>query len=362
MAGALAATAGAGALPPPAAPHSAPAQSADPGDSFLAALGLNQQPAAKPDAKAPPAGSAERKDGADAAADARPAAAPDNPLLAWLVNLIGGGEPAQAKAAAPADAAATQASESTDKTTAKAPALPNAASVVASPVAATAAAPSDPAALAASAGATAAALPQSGTATAHERTAAPAAPVAADAPAPNVAPAAPTAPPPVLVSNLQHNFASLLAQTQDSLPTASGMPHTALPQDSAVWPAALNEHVRWQLGEGVHEATLELHPRDLGSVQVQLRISPGGAEVQFTAAHPQARQALEQSLPQLRALLAADGLHLAQANVGSQSQSQPQAQSGRGRFSLSGEDAASGEPAASQPLRITRVGLVDDFA
>jgi flagellar hook-length control protein FliK len=147
-------------------------------------------------------------------------------------------------------------------------------------------------------------------------------------------------------------------------PTAA-QPHTALPQDRDVWADTLNDQVRWQVGNDVREARLELHPRDLGTVQVQVRVTSEGTEVRFAADHAQAREALQQALPQLRSLLAGDGQLLSQAQVGSQSQSSRHFnmpfQSGGGN---SGGDDSPGdsETVSLSQSRHIHVGLLDDFA
>ncbi len=136
----------------------------------------------------------------------------------------------------------------------------------------------------------------------------------------------------------------------------------SLPANQAEWPDLLADHVRWQIGHQVQEARLELHPRDLGSVQVQLRMSSSGVEVQFAAAHPQAREALAATLPQLRAMLADGGMQLAQAQVGSQSQTfQQQTRTPQRRDGGTGPSADDEAVPLSSP-RVVRIGLVDDFA
>jgi len=361
MPGALAAAVTAGAVPPAPASAPPPAAGKAGADSFLEALGLNQPPpAAEPEAKAQPAAAPEDKKAAAAAGDDKPATPAANPELAWLLNLIGISEPAPAgQGGATAETAAYGAdgARAAAKNAAPPAAAVAAGATAAAPVPAAAA---DPAALAADAAAAGTAAPLPAAALAHDKTSSAAATAAAEAPAPAVTAAAAATVPQAPLAAPPHSFAGLLAQTPPAAPAAA--PHAALPQDSSVWPAALHEHVRWQLDELVQEARLELHPRELGSVQVQLRIGPHGAEVQFAAAHPQARQALEASLPQLRALLAADGLYLAQANVGSQARSQQQpAPSGRSRFTLAG-DAAGADAAPEPRRRIARIGLVDAFA
>ena len=388
MAGVAAATSSAGAAPPATvqSPQAA-ASGASSGASFLAALGLSGEPAqagsvagtstpvsasaAKPITKAAPASDSADSSATDAQQNV-PATTADSGVMAWLLNLIaarGAAKPAaSAGGAAPGDVdGATAGAEKARAAEAAAPGAalaqsnvaaensgqaPNPATDPPALVGALVAAPSssDAGAVVASAHAKAEAI--AGAATLASEASASNAPI--------TAPASATPAVPVPVPAFQGSFASLLAQAPD--PTHTATPHTGLPAEVPAWPAALNEQVRWQIGEGIQEARLELHPRELGSVQVQLRLSASGAEVQFSAAHPQAREALQASLPQLRALLAADGLHLSQAQVGSQAQSQSGHQS-RGAASVDSADAADeAQPAAPERPRLIRIGLVDDFA
>jgi flagellar hook-length control protein FliK len=71
---------------------------------------------------------------------------------------------------------------------------------------------------------------------------------------------------------------------------------------------------------GGHEATLQLHPADLGRLQVSITTEGDQARVLFVADSAAARDAIEQSLPRLREMLAQSGLQLAHSDVSSQSQ------------------------------------------
>ena len=62
-------------------------------------------------------------------------------------------------------------------------------------------------------------------------------------------------------------------------------------------------------------AELRLHPAELGPVNVRIEMNADQASVQIVAASPETRTALEQSLPQLRDLLASQGITLGQATV-----------------------------------------------
>lgn len=154
---------------------------------------------------------------------------------------------------------------------------------------------------------------------------------------------------------------------------AFGEPLSLQGHDAAL---RLGERLRWLRDSGVQEARLQLHPRELGSVDIRIRIEGQGASVWFGADHPGARAALEASLPQLRDRLAGEGLQLAQASVGSQTADpgagQPQGERGRSMpwadFGNSGDDAAAARSSAGpQPAvpglaqRLGR-GLIDRYA
>jgi flagellar hook-length control protein FliK len=84
---------------------------------------------------------------------------------------------------------------------------------------------------------------------------------------------------------------------------------------SEEWFDQLGTGLRWQVGEGVSEARLRLNPAELGTLDVQVRVTERGAEVHFLAPHAQAREALEQGMQRLRESLDAQGLQLADASV-----------------------------------------------
>jgi len=62
-------------------------------------------------------------------------------------------------------------------------------------------------------------------------------------------------------------------------------------------------------------AELKLNPAELGPVSIRLDVQADQASVNIVASSPETRSALEQSLPQLRDLLASQGITLAQASV-----------------------------------------------
>jgi len=107
----------------------------------------------------------------------------------------------------------------------------------------------------------------------------------------------------------------LAASAMATATDAFGEPLALNGQDAAL---RLGERLRWLREAGVQEARLQLHPRELGSVDIRIRIEGQGASVWFGAEHPGARAALEATLTQLRERLASEGLQLSQASVGGQ--------------------------------------------
>ena len=162
--------------------------------------------------------------------------------------------------------------------------------------------------------------------------------------------------------------ASLAKQTD-----AFGEPLSLQGHDAAL---RLGERLRWLTESGVQEARLQLHPRELGSVDIRIRIEGQGASVWFGADHPGARAALEATLPQLRERLASEGLQLTQTSVGSQSQhqqdtAQQQAGADQGERRASAGNSRFGEAANRESAAVTASaasvvrqarGLVDRYA
>lgn len=66
---------------------------------------------------------------------------------------------------------------------------------------------------------------------------------------------------------------------------------------------------------GIEQAEIVLNPRDLGPVRIELSLNGEAARIAFSAAQPETRHAIEQTLPVLKDLLASNGLMLAGASV-----------------------------------------------
>lgn len=131
----------------------------------------------------------------------------------------------------------------------------------------------------------------------------------------------------------------------------------------------LGERLLWLVREGVHEARLQLNPRELGPIEVRVGVSDGAAQLSFSAQHAGTAAAVQQSLPQLREMLAQQGLQLGQANVSQQQadagqqtpqQGASQHAAGDARGSAAGLDM--GGSVVGERVRVIGRGLVDAYA
>lgn len=111
--------------------------------------------------------------------------------------------------------------------------------------------------------------------------------------------------------------------TAISTPTASATTLTPATSQlnaqlgSPEWQQALNQQVLMFSRNGQQNAELRLHPQDLGSIQISLKLDNDQAQLNMVSGHSQVRAALEAALPQLRTALAESGINLSQSNVSS---------------------------------------------
>lgn len=144
------------------------------------------------------------------------------------------------------------------------------------------------------------------------------------------------------------------------------------------WASALGQQALFMVGKHLSSAQLTLNPPNLGPIQVTLDMRHDQASATFVTPHDAVRQAIEASLPHLRDLFSAAGLHLEQAQVqasagnlsgGAAGQQFNQSGDANPRFVSSASTAGvtvagiSAGPAAGSPLPILRArGLLDTFA
>jgi len=146
---------------------------------------------------------------------------------------------------------------------------------------------------------------------------------------------------------------------------------------SQAWHQALNQQALRLSHFGDGSAELTLHPRDLGTLHVSLKMGEQ-AQLHFASSHAEVRAAVEAALPQLRHALADNGINLSQTSVSDQQlgqgqdrgQSQNQNASGAGGSARGSQPGAAQEPGEplSGPVAITSLagrtldGGIDIFA
>ncbi|MEZ2697395.1 flagellar hook-length control protein FliK, partial [Hafnia alvei] len=172
------------------------------------------------------------------------------------------------------------------------------------------------------------------------------------------------------LSQAMHNIAvsSPVVTPQATAVPAAPMPTPVLNVQlgSSEWQQALSQQILMFNRSGQHSAELRLHPQDLGSLQISLRIDDNQAQLHMASGHSQVRAALEAALPQLRTALADSGIQLGQSSVGSEAQPQwnGSQQNASDRQATSGGFSVDGNNddrivTASVSAKSVRVGGVD---
>jgi flagellar hook-length control protein FliK len=150
-----------------------------------------------------------------------------------------------------------------------------------------------------------------------------------------------------------------LHATAHSLPIAQAI---AIPIADARFAGEAAHRIAQIVIGGQGSAELRVSPPELGPVQIHVDLKADQASVAILATHADTRQALEQMLPQLRDLLAAQGIALGQATVHDGSTGRHDAR--ESPHAVTRDDDARSDAA---PQRATRVAplrdrLIDTFA
>ncbi|EUM24198.1 flagellar hook-length control protein FliK [Enterobacter sp. BIDMC 26] len=92
------------------------------------------------------------------------------------------------------------------------------------------------------------------------------------------------------------------------------------PPEAPEWKQSVSQHIALFSRNGLHSAEIRLHPEDLGSLQISLRMQQDQAQIHIVSEHAHIRHVMEQAMPQLRAAMAESGIQLGQANVSAEEQ------------------------------------------
>ncbi|WP_027711665.1 flagellar hook-length control protein FliK [Dickeya chrysanthemi] len=141
---------------------------------------------------------------------------------------------------------------------------------------------------------------------------------------------------PILASAPTDANANSSLQTLSSLfssnatPTQPAAQHVtsqiSAPLGTQQWNDALGQQVVMFSRNGQQTAELKLHPEELGSLHIMLKIEDNQAQIHLVSGNSQVRSALESALPHLRNAMAENGINLGQSSVGSDASSWQQSQ------------------------------------
>lgn len=126
-------------------------------------------------------------------------------------------------------------------------------------------------------------------------------------------------------SGAQHSAViAPVTHTAAHLATSAAATATRVPEQSWQAPLALTEpaaaqlikdRVMVQIQQKLQTAEVQLHPDDLGSMQIKLNLQQDQLSVQFVVQQSAAKEALEQQMPKLRELLEQQGIVLSEGQV-----------------------------------------------
>lgn len=114
--------------------------------------------------------------------------------------------------------------------------------------------------------------------------------------------------------------------TTTSAVTAPSTPLLNAQLGTPEWQQQLGQQVMMFNRQGQQTAELRLHPEDLGSIQISMKIENNQAQLHFVSGHSGVRSAIEAAMPELKTALADNGISLGQSSVGSDSSQWQQAQ------------------------------------
>lgn len=118
------------------------------------------------------------------------------------------------------------------------------------------------------------------------------------------------------------------------------------------WQQQLNQQIVMFSRNGLQKAELRLHPEELGSLHIRMKIEDGQAQLHFASQNGQVRTVLENAIHHLRQALSENGIQLTQSQVSSDSNGswQQENMSDSSQFSGNGADNHQGREGNSMQL------------
>lgn len=104
---------------------------------------------------------------------------------------------------------------------------------------------------------------------------------------------------------------------------------TPVPLNKEMAADQLAKRVQMMMSKNLKNIDIRLDPPELGRMHIRMNMQGDGATVHFTVANQHAREALEQTMPRLREMLAQQGVQLGDTSVQQQSAGQQQRYTGQ---------------------------------
>ena len=168
--------------------------------------------------------------------------------------------------------------------------------------------------------------------------------------------------------SLQNVTAPIVTNQSGAVQSAQAVINT--PVTDPAWGNEFNQKITWMATQHQQTAELHLNPPNLGPLDVVLKVSGDQATALFTSPHAAVRDVVQQALPQLRDMLAGNGITLGNAMVSDQSpkdqqawQASQQQKGTRGSGTLDATIASGSISAVTTATLAPRhQGMVDTFA
>jgi len=156
-------------------------------------------------------------------------------------------------------------------------------------------------------------------------------------------------------------------------PAAASAAPIDIPMGEPGWSKGLGERILWMVGQSIQSASIQINPRHLGPVDIQLNLQQDQASVSFSSPHAVVRDVLEAAIPRLREMFSDSSLQLVNVDVGQrgnedggalarQFHDQPMPQGNEHRAAAGARSDTGDEPHLSRSGVLAGRGLLDDYA
>lgn len=137
----------------------------------------------------------------------------------------------------------------------------------------------------------------------------------------------------------------------------------SVPISESQWADKFSGHIIWMGHQGVKSAVIKINPEDLGPLEISVKVVKESASVSVISPSSHVHEIVDQALPKLREMMAAQGLDLADVTyvTGTSADSRQSDQQNNGTNQTMAMDVEEGALVTSLKKRPSK-GLIDYFA